>query len=116
MMSVSDHEQNRLSWNHATTRHHSHKPGLIEQYSLHNRNSLFQEDMELLGDLRGKLSVFGRLFLFCFVCLTYYFFFFFFFFFFFVGKLVVHLQCNDGQDTVSLTKFLHPRLEKREKE
>lgn len=63
------HEQNRLSWNAATQAHNSHKrdqAGFLRQ----GGSTLYEEEIDLLGDLRGK-------------------------------KLV-HLQCNSGQDTLSL--------------
>jgi len=66
------HEENRISWNAATEAHNSHK---IDQASFlrNNGHTLFPEELDLLGDLKGK-------------------------------KLV-HLQCNAGQDTLSLAKF-----------
>jgi SAM-dependent methyltransferase len=67
------HQDNRKSWNAATEQHHSHKPDLIQRYQ-NGWNNLHDDDMQLLGDLKGKQ--------------------------------VVHLQCNDGQDTVSIAKFL----------
>jgi SAM-dependent methyltransferase len=66
------HEENRLSWNTATEAHNTHKKdqaGFLRERG----HTLFPEELELLGDLRGK-------------------------------KLV-HLQCNAGQDTLSLAKF-----------
>ena len=69
---IEDHEANRASWNAATERHRSHKPDLVKDYVENNRNNLFEEDLELLGDLSGKT--------------------------------VLHLQCNDGQDTVSIAR------------
>jgi SAM-dependent methyltransferase len=63
------HEQNRRSWNHATRAHNSHK--LDQAGFLRNGGStLHPEELELLGDLRGKR--------------------------------LVHLQCNSGQDSLSL--------------
>ena len=76
--SIAFHEQNRLSWNAATTQHRTHKPNLVEQYAVHKYNNLFPEDMVLLGDLKGKS--------------------------------VVHLQCNDGQDTISMVLHKKPRF------
>jgi SAM-dependent methyltransferase len=66
------HEENRISWNAATEAHNSHK---IDQASFlrNNGHTLFPEELDLLGDLKGK-------------------------------KLA-HLQCNAGQDTLSLAKF-----------
>jgi SAM-dependent methyltransferase len=72
-MPIHYHEQNRQSWNAATQRHHSHKPDLIARYQ-NGYNNLHEDDMRLLGDLRGKQ--------------------------------VAHLQCNDGQDTISIAAFL----------
>lgn len=66
------HEDNRLSWNEATKSHNSHK-GNQAKFFLNGGNTLFPEEIELLGDIHG-LSV-------------------------------VHLQCNAGQDTLSLSKL-----------
>ena len=63
------HEQNRLSWNEATKAHNSHK-GDQAGYFRNGGMKLCQEEVSLLGDLRGKS--------------------------------VVHLQCNAGQDTLSI--------------
>ncbi|MGE0480718.1 MAG: class I SAM-dependent methyltransferase [Phycisphaerae bacterium] len=65
------HEQNRLSWNAATAAHNSHK---ADQAGFFRRggDTLFPEEVELLGDLRGMR--------------------------------VLHLQCNAGQDTLSLVQ------------
>jgi SAM-dependent methyltransferase len=63
------HEQNRRSWNHATVAHNSHKGDQAARLR-GGGSTLFPEELELLGDLRG-----ARL---------------------------VHLQCNAGQDTLSL--------------
>jgi SAM-dependent methyltransferase len=63
------HEQNRLSWNEATRAHNSHKrdqAGFLRR----GGSTLHPEEIELLGDLRGKR--------------------------------LLHLQCNSGQDTLSL--------------
>ena len=67
------HEANRLSWNAATQQHHTHKPDLIERYK-NGHNNLYPEEIELLGDVKGKS--------------------------------LVHLQCNDGQDTLSIARHL----------
>ncbi len=63
------HEANRLSWNAATRAHNSHK---LDQAGFFRagKSTLFPEEMELLGDVRGLD--------------------------------LVHLQCNAGQDTLSL--------------
>ncbi|MGE5596831.1 MAG: class I SAM-dependent methyltransferase [Hyphomicrobiales bacterium] len=66
------HEQNRLSWNEATKAHNSHK-GDQAAFFRNGGNKLYTEEVELLGDLRGKR--------------------------------VVHLQCNSGQDTLSLAQL-----------
>lgn len=47
------HEVNRLSWNAATLAHNSHKPGQAEWIRA-GGDTLFQEELELLGDLEGK--------------------------------------------------------------
>jgi SAM-dependent methyltransferase len=63
------HEQNRRSWNHATVAHNSHKRDQAA-FLRGGRSTLYPEEIELLGDLRGRR--------------------------------VVHLQCNSGQDSLSL--------------
>ena len=63
------HEQNRLAWNEATVAHNSHKRDQAAFFR-EGGSTLFPEEVELLGDIRG-LSV-------------------------------VHLQCNAGQDTLSM--------------
>jgi len=68
-MSHDLHEQNRRSWNHATRAHNAHK-GDQAAFLRGGGSTLFPEELELLGELRGKR--------------------------------VVHLQCNAGQDTLSL--------------
>ena len=68
-MTRERHEQNRKSWNHATVAHNSHK-GDQAEFLRGGGSTLFPEELELLGDLRGKR--------------------------------LVHLQCNAGQDTLSL--------------
>ncbi len=50
------HEKNRLSWNAATLAHNSHKPdqaGFLRK----GGSTLYPEELELLGDLRGKRLV-----------------------------------------------------------
>ncbi len=47
------HEQNRLSWNEATKAHNSHK-GDQATFLRNGGSTLFPEELELLGDLRGK--------------------------------------------------------------
>jgi SAM-dependent methyltransferase len=68
-MSRELHQQNRRSWNHATRAHNAHK-GDQAAFLCKGGSTLFAEEIELLGDLRGKR--------------------------------LVHLQCNSGQDTLSL--------------
>jgi len=71
-MSTNEHEQNRRSWNHATRAHNSHK-GDQAAFLRGGGSTLFPEEVELLGDVRGKR--------------------------------LVHLQCNAGQDTLSLARL-----------
>jgi len=79
--SVASHEANRLSWNAATKQHHSHKPELMEEYVVGKKCNLFDDDIRMLTE-----------------CIT-------------PGvSTVVHLQCNDGQDTVSIANRFAPRL------
>jgi SAM-dependent methyltransferase len=66
------HEQNRKSWNEATKAHNSHKADQA-RFFREGGNKLFPEEIELLGDLRGKS--------------------------------VLHLQCNAGQDTLSIKQL-----------
>ena len=63
------HESNRLSWNAATAVHNTRKRDQAA-FLRGGGSTLFSEEKELLGDLRGKR--------------------------------LVHLQCNSGQDTLSL--------------
>lgn len=63
------HEANRLSWNVATAAHNRHK-GDQAAFLRGGGSTLFPEERELLGDVRGSS--------------------------------LVHLQCNAGQDTLSL--------------
>ena len=63
------HESNRLAWNEATRAHNSHK-GDQARFFREGGSTLFPEEVELLGDVRGKR--------------------------------LLHLQCNAGQDTISL--------------
>lgn len=71
------HEANRRSWNHATARHNDHK-GDQAAFLREGGSTLFPEESELLGDLRGKS--------------------------------LVHLQCNCGQDSVSIAKHHHAHV------
>lgn len=70
-MNRSSHERNRLSWNAATIAHNSHK-GDQARFFRDGGDTLFPEEVELLGDLGGKR--------------------------------LVHLQCNAGQDTLSIAR------------
>lgn len=63
------HEENRRSWNAATEAHDTHRGDQAAFYRA-GGSTLFPEERELLGDLRGQT--------------------------------IVHLQCNAGQDTLSL--------------
>ena len=63
------HQDNRLSWNAATVAHNSHKQDQAHFFR-QGGSTLFPEELELLGDLRGMS--------------------------------LLHLQCNAGQDTLSL--------------
>lgn len=63
------HEANRLSWNAATRAHNSHK-GDQAAFFRNGGSTLFPEELELLGDVRGQR--------------------------------LLHLQCNSGQDSLSL--------------
>jgi SAM-dependent methyltransferase len=65
------HEQNRLSWNAATAAHNSHK-GDQAAFFRAGGDTLFPEELELLGDVDGLD--------------------------------LLHLQCNSGQDTLSLAR------------
>ena len=65
------HEANRASWNAATIAHNSHKGNQIRFFT-NSGDTLFPEELELLGEIRGKR--------------------------------ILHLQCNCGQDSLSLAK------------
>jgi SAM-dependent methyltransferase len=69
MLKKELHEANRLSWNAATRAHNSHK-GDQARFLREGGSTLFPEELELLGELRGRS--------------------------------LLHLQCNSGQDTLSL--------------
>jgi len=73
MPNKEHHELNRLSWNEGTKAHNSHK-GDQAQFFRGGGNTLFPEDIALLGDLNNKT--------------------------------LVHLQCNSGQDTLSIVNHL----------
>lgn len=62
-------EANRRSWNAATRRHNLHKKDQAE-FLAGGGNTLFPEELELLGEV--------------------------------AGKRLLHLQCNSGQDSLSL--------------
>ncbi len=66
------HEENRLAWNEATVAHNSHK-GDQATFFRNGGTTLFPEELDLLGDLKGRS--------------------------------LVHLQCNSGQDTLSLARL-----------
>ena len=66
------HEANRASWNAATEAHNSHKRDQAAFFRA-GGSTLFPEEIELLGDLRGRS--------------------------------LLHLQCNAGQDTLSLARL-----------
>lgn len=68
-MSSELHQQNRRSWNHATRAHNEHK-GDQAAFLRGGGSTLFPEEIELLGAVRGQR--------------------------------VVHLQCNAGQDSLSI--------------
>lgn len=65
-------EGNRASWNEATKAHNTHKRDQAKFFR-DGGNKLYPEDIELLGDVRGKT--------------------------------VLHLQCNAGQDTLSIANM-----------
>ncbi|MEW6434013.1 MAG: class I SAM-dependent methyltransferase [Myxococcota bacterium] len=71
-MARRDREQNRRSWNAATVAHNSHKGDQAAFLRRRGATTLFPEELELLGPLRGRR--------------------------------LLHLQCNAGQDTLSLAK------------
>ncbi|WP_373323866.1 class I SAM-dependent methyltransferase [Dictyobacter formicarum] len=66
------HEENRRSWNEATRAHNSHRGDQVAFFR-NGGTTLHPEELELLGDIRGRS--------------------------------VVHLQCNAGQDTLSLVRL-----------
>ena len=70
-------EENRESWNEATRQHNSHK-GDQAGFLRWGGSTLFQEEVELLGDIRGEN--------------------------------LLHLQCNAGQDTLSVATKLGARV------
>ena len=65
------HEENRLAWNAATRAHNSHKRDQADFFR-RGGDTLFPEELELLGDV--------------------------------TGKSLVHMQCNAGQDSLSLAR------------
>ena len=67
------HEENRISWNAATRQHNTHK-GDQAKFLREGGSTLFDEEIDLLGDVNGKS--------------------------------LVHLQCNAGQDTLSIASQL----------
>ena len=96
------HEANRQSWNAATAQHRTHKPALVADYC-RGFCKLFPEDHWLLtaseATLRGPMPSATLVFTTDGVAAP-------------PGALrgldVVHLQCNDGQDTVSIATSLGP--------
>ena len=72
-MPQDPHQLNRLSWNAATVRHNLHK-GDQAKFHREGGSTLFPEEVNLLGDIRGKQ--------------------------------LLHLQCNCGQDTISIASQL----------
>ena len=66
------HQANRLSWNEATAAHNSHK-GDQAAFFRDGGHTLFPEEIDLLGDLKGRR--------------------------------LVHLQCNSGQDSLSIARL-----------
>ena len=73
MPNKNHHEINRRSWNEGTRAHNSHK-GDQAAFFRNGGNTLFPEDVQLLGDVRGRS--------------------------------LLHLQCNSGQDTLSIANHL----------
>lgn len=71
-MSRAARARNRRSWNAATVAHNSHKGDQAAFLAKKGSTTLFPEELELLGPVRGKR--------------------------------LLHLQCNAGQDTLSLAK------------
>jgi len=71
------HERNRAAWNEATRAHNSHK-GDQAAFLRGGGSTLFPEEIELLGDVRGRS--------------------------------LLHLQCNAGQDTLSIAARLGARV------
>ena len=70
-------EKNRLSWNAATARHNLHK-GNQTAFFRDGGSTLYPEETDLLGDVRGKS--------------------------------LVHLQCNCGQDSLSIARHLGAKV------
>ncbi|MDX1994453.1 MAG: class I SAM-dependent methyltransferase [bacterium] len=56
MSQTSLHEENRRAWNEATRAHNSHR-GDVAAYLKNGGSSLFPDEIELLGDVRGKALV-----------------------------------------------------------
>ncbi len=77
MPNRAHHQLNRLSWNEGTKAHNSHK-GDQAAFFRAGGNTLFPEEMNLLGDINGKT--------------------------------LLHLQCNSGQDTLSIANHLGARV------
>lgn len=73
MPNKAHHEINRLSWNEGTKAHNSHK-GDQAKFFRDGGNTLFPDEVKLLGDIKDKT--------------------------------LVHLQCNSGQDSLSIVNHL----------
>ena len=73
MLNRAHHESNRLSWNEGTKAHNSHK-GDQAAFFRAGGNTLFDEEVGLLGNI--------------------------------AGKTLLHLQCNCGQDSLSIARHL----------
>jgi SAM-dependent methyltransferase len=72
MATPTEHESNRHAWNEVTPAHNSHK-GDQGAFFREGGTTLFPEEVELLGDVRGLA--------------------------------LLHLQCNCGQDSLSLARL-----------
>jgi SAM-dependent methyltransferase len=77
MPNKAHHEINRLSWNEGTKAHNSHK-GDQTKFFRNGGDTLFQEEIQLLGDIKDKT--------------------------------LVHLQCNSGQDSLSIVNHLGAKV------
>lgn len=77
MPNKAHHELNRLSWNEGTKAHNSHK-GDQASFFRNGGNTLFDEEIKLLGIIKAKT--------------------------------LVHLQCNSGQDSLSIVNHLGAKV------